>query len=58
MAQKSRKEQLIEKVTSRLAELELDLLIPVENMSDEEFEELLEEAIRLREVLRALGNLD
>jgi len=58
MSQKSRKEQLIEKVTSRLAELELDLLIPVENMSDEEFEELLEEAIRLREVLRALGNLD
>ncbi|MCE7060441.1 hypothetical protein [Dyadobacter sp. CY343] len=58
MAKKSRQEELIEIITTRLAELEIDLLIPLEDLPDEEFNDLIKEAIRLREMLRSLSDFE
>ncbi|CAG5069182.1 hypothetical protein DYBT9623_01918 [Dyadobacter sp. CECT 9623] len=58
MAKKSRQEELIEIITIRLAELEIDLLIPLEDLPDEEFNDLIKEAIRLREMLRSLSDFE
>jgi hypothetical protein len=58
MGKKSRQEELIEIITTRLAELEIDLLIPLEDLPDEEFNDLIKEAIRLREMLRSLSDFE
>lgn len=58
MTKMSRKADLIARINMRLAELEFQLLIPPEDDTDEEFDLLLKEAIRLREMLRLLTDFE
>lgn len=54
MKRQSRTEKLIEKIKVRLDELEWLLMLPPDEVDDEEFEELRKEAIRLRDTLKML----
>ncbi|WP_171037844.1 hypothetical protein [Dyadobacter luticola] len=54
MKKKSRKQELIELAEARLEELEFELLLPPDRLSDEEFQELITEAVKLREMLEFL----
>lgn len=54
MKKRSRKEELMEIVTQRLLELDEFLLLPPDRFSDQEFEDLKQEAIKLREMLKFL----
>lgn len=54
MKRQSRTEKLIEKIKVRLDELEWLLMLPPDEIDDEEFEELRKEAIRLRDTLKML----
>ncbi|KQS28181.1 hypothetical protein [Dyadobacter sp. Leaf189] len=58
MSRQSRKEELILKITTRLAELEIELLLPPFDELDSEYEELVREAVRLREALGFLTDFD
>ncbi|WP_439558580.1 hypothetical protein [Dyadobacter sp.] len=58
MTKKFRKEDLISKITARLAELELELLLPPSDELDAEYEELIKEAVKLREALSFLTDFD
>lgn len=51
MKKQSRAEQLIELIKARLEEVETLLLLPPDVISDEAFENLRQEAIKLRDTL-------
>ena len=54
MKKQSRAEQLIELIRARLEEVEALLMLPPDVISDEEFENLQQEAIKLRDTLAML----
>ncbi|WP_373514160.1 hypothetical protein [Persicitalea sp.] len=54
MKRRSRTEELIEKIKIRLSELDFLLMLPPDEIEDEEFDKLGEEAIRLRDTLKML----
>ncbi|WP_031527953.1 hypothetical protein [Dyadobacter crusticola] len=58
MTKKSRKEDLISKITARPTELEIELLLPPDNDTDKDFEAIVREAIKLRETLSFLMDFD
>lgn len=56
MKKKNRREELIDRIKKRLSELdELILMLPPSVLHDTEFEELKNEAIKLREELKNLS---
>jgi hypothetical protein len=54
MKRKTRQEELIEKIKQRLSVLEKLMLLPPDDMSNAEFEEIRAEAVKLRDVLKML----
>lgn len=55
MKRQSRTQKPIETIKLRLSELDLLLLLPPDEIDDEEFDNLRNEAIRLRDTLKMLG---
>lgn len=54
MQKRSRTEKLKKLLNDRLTELEVQMLAPPDKLSDQRFEELKEEAIRLRDTPKLL----
>lgn len=54
MKKQTRAEQLVEIIRTRLEEVETLLMLPPDAISDEEFENLQREGIRLRDTLSML----
>jgi hypothetical protein len=54
MKRKTRQEELVHKVKTRLNYLEKRMLSPDNKLSDTEYEEIQAEAIKLRDVLKML----
>lgn len=54
MQKQSRTDKLKKLLTDRLKELEVQMLAPPDKLSDQKFEELKKEAIKLRDTLKML----
>jgi hypothetical protein len=54
MGKKTRKEKLVKMLTERLHELEDDLISSPNKFTDEEYNALISESVRIRETIRVL----